>query len=331
MFLVFALLTAIAGKGQVSTQNRNTNVDLQIRVTFQNERPAGDRIRVELVNESGTPVAENFTNEDGRTSFRITAPGMYQVRASGVPLEGVATESFRIEDMDKSRTVYIRAKPKGDVQTSSSQAKTPSVTSAAELRIPADAQKAFHKGMEAWEHKDFDKAAEYFQKAITLYPAYDTAYNNLGVMYFQTNHMEKAREAFEKSVALNDKNADADRNLARILIHDGNYNRAEDLLKKSLVVEPLNPITLTLLCVSEISTGDYNGAVTTAHKTHQLPHEGYPLVHYIAGQALEQEGKPREAYSEYQTYLQESPNGAEAGQVRNALARLTSPGGPTSQ
>jgi tetratricopeptide (TPR) repeat protein len=185
--------------------------------------------------------------------------------------------------------------------------------------------------MDAWEHRDFQKAADYFEKAIAIYPAYDTAYNNLGVMYFQTNQAEKARAAFEKSVALNEKNADADRNLARILINDGTFTRAQDLLKKSLLVEPLNPVTLTLLCVAQAQSGDADGALATARKTHQLPHEGYPLVHYIAGRALEQKGNPQQAYTEYETYLSESPNGAEAQQVRSALAHLTAASTPASQ
>ncbi len=96
-------------------------------------------------------------------------------------------------------------------------------------------------------------------------------------------------------------------------------------------MEPLNPITLTLLCVAEIQSGDVDGALVTARKTHQLPHEGYPLVHYVAGQALEREGKPQEAYAEYETYLSESPNGAEAPQVRTALARLTAGSRPAPQ
>ena len=35
------------------------------------------------------------------------------------------------------------------------------------------------------------------------------------------------------------------------------------------------------------------------------------MVHYVAGQALEHKGQPQQA-SEYETYLSESPNGAEA-------------------
>jgi Tfp pilus assembly protein PilF len=142
---------------------------------------------------------------------------------------------------------------------------------------------------------------------------------------------DKARAAFERSVALNDKNADGDRNLARMLIHDRNYTRAQDLLKKSLMVEPLNTVTLTLMCVTEIQTGDDNGALATARRVHQLPHEGYALVHEIAGQAYEHEGQPQNARIEYETYLRESPNGPEAPQVRNALARLTAASRPSPQ
>lgn len=306
-----------------------TSVEILVRVTLPDDRSAGEQIRVELVNDMGVPVGEMFTNSEGRTQFHVGSAGTYEIRASGTPLQGTAVETVRIEDMDKSRTVYVRAKPKSDVNTTKSSA--PPVTSTGELRIPPDARKAFHKGMEAWERSDFPKAAQYFEKATSLYPEYDTAFNNLGVMYYQMGQTEKARAAFERSVALNDKNPDSDRNLARILIHDNNFSRAEDLLKKSLMVEPLNPVTLTLMCVAQIQTGDDDGALATARRVHQLPHEGYSLVHDIAGQAYEHKGQPQNAYIEYGTYLRESPNGPEAGQVRNALARLTATNSPSPQ
>ncbi len=303
--------------------SRNASVEILVRVTLPDDRSAGDQIRVELVSDMGVPVGDMFTDSEGRVAFRVTSGGTYEVRVSGSPIEGRTTESVRIEDMDKSRTVYVRVKPHSDATATSTKSNAPPVTSAAELRIPADARKAFHKGMEAWQRNDYPKAAEHFEKAVALYPQYDTALNNLGVMYYHMGQSEKARAAFEHSVALNDKNADADRNLARILIHEGNYPRAEELLKKSLMVEPLNPVSLTLICVAEIQTGDDDAALATARKVHQLPHEGYSLVHDIAGQAYEHKGQPQNAYIEYETYLKEDPNGAEAGQVKNALARLT--------
>ena len=325
------LLAPALCQAQGGMPGHATNVVIQVRVTFQNDRTAGDQIRVQLISDTGVPVGDTFTDSEGRANFRVGSAGTYEVRASGSPLQGTAVERVRIEDMDKSRTVYVHATPRGDVAPSTAKTNAPPVTSAAELRIPAEAKKAFHKGMEAWEHNDFPKAAEQFERAVALYPQYNTAYNNLGVMYFQMGQREKARAAFEHSVALNDKNADADRNLARILIHDGNFSQAEDLLKKSLMVEPLNTVTLTLLCAAQVQTGNYDGALVTSRKVHQLPHEGYSLVHYIAGQAYEHKGQPQDAAIEYETYLRESPGGPEAGQVRSSLARLTAASRPNPQ
>jgi len=326
--LLWLAPTWCAAQGMAS---HPTSVEILVRVTFANDRSAGEQIRVDLISETGVPVGQMFTDSEGRTSFHVMGAGTYEVRASGIPIEGTTAERVRVEDMDKSRTVYVRVKPRIPGTSTATKTNAPPVTSAAELRIPGDAKKAFHKGMEAWEHNDFQKAAEQFEKAVALYPQYDTAYNNLGVMYFQMGQPEKARSAFERSVALNDKNADGDRNLARILIHDGDYSRAEELLKKSLMVEPLNPVTLTLMCVAQEQTGDDDGALVTARKVHQLPHEGYSLVHDVAGQAYEHKGQLQDAAIEYETYLRESPNGPEAGQVRSSLARLTAASRPNPQ
>jgi len=308
-----------------------TSVEIIVRVTFANDRNAGDQIRIDLINDTGVPVGEGFTDSEGRAAFHVEGAGSYEIRASGLPIQGTAIERIRVEDMDKSRTVYVRATPKTETTATTTKTNAPPVTTAAELKIPMDARKAFHKGMEAWEHNDYPKAAEQFEKAVTIYPEYDTAYNNLGVMYYQMGQTDKARAAFERSVRLNDKNADGDRNLARLLIRDENYPRAQDLLKKSLMVEPLNTVSLTLMCVTQIQTNDDNGALATARKVHQLPHEGYALVHEVAGQAYEHLGQPQNAAIEYETYLRESPNGPEAPQVRNALTRLTAASRQSSQ
>lgn len=304
---------------------------ISVHVVFENDHPAGDRIRVRLVTGDGVTIGDTFTPSDSRVSFQVSNPGTYRAEVSGTPVEGTTTETFRVDNMDRQKVVFVRVKPAAGPASAATKSDVPPVTSAADLRVPAEAKKVFHKGMQAWEQNDYPKAAECFEKAVALFPEYDTAYNNLGVMYFRLNQPEKARAAFEKSVALNDHNADADRNLARILLHEGNYVRAEDLLKKSLGVEPLNPVTLTLLCVAQAQSGQPDAALATARKTHQLPHEGYSLVHFVAGQALEQKGQPQDAYAEYQTYLQESPSGAEAQQVRSAMARLTAANQPQPQ
>lgn len=309
------------------TQSPPTQCELSVRVLFQNEQEASDQIRVDLLNDTDIMVQQTFTDSNGRVTFVITAPGYYTVRASGRDVEEARSERILVDPLDKSKVTFVRVKAKFNNATSVPNVTTkpgnPNVASAAELKIPADANKAFQKGMESSQHQDFAKAAEYFEKATALYPEYDAAFNNLGVVYARLQQPAKAMEAFERSVQINDRNADADRNLARMLMATGQFVRAEGLLKKSLMVEPLNTVSLALVCITQVETGDFDGAIVSALKTHELPHEGYAIVHYAAGQALERKNDPKDAVQQYQTYLKENPYGPEAPQVRAALTRLT--------
>jgi tetratricopeptide (TPR) repeat protein len=327
--LLLGLLTSavLAQRGS----SRHANVEIQVRVSFENDRPAGALLHLDLLNDIGISIQQSFTDSEGRASFHVNGFGSYRVKASGVGIEDAFSDVVDIDQQNDSRIVFIHIKPKpGAIQSRADSADTP-VTSAAQLRIPPEARKDFDKGVAAWQKKDYQKAAENFEKAIAVYPNYDTAYNNLGVMYAHLNEPEKAMAAFEHSVQLNDKNADADRNLARMLMRQKQFARAEDLLKKSMTVDPRNAGGLTMLSIAEIENGQVDAAVEDAHKVHEMPHEGYALSHFVAAQCWERKQDYKQAKAEYEMYLKESPNGPEAALVKSALQRLSaSNAGPTS-
>lgn len=323
-------LCTVSAVAQRTGPTKATSAEINVRVTYDNDRPAGNQIRVDLTNETGIPIATAFTDTDGRASFRVTALGVYRAKVTGMDIEDAVSEGVVIDYPNATRMVFVRAKRKasasegsGSSVQSTGRAGSEQVTSAAQLKVPNTARKAFEKGLSEWQRQNYQKAAEEFEKAVAAYPAYDTAYNNLGVMYAHLKQPEKAMAAFERSVQLNDKNADADRNLARMVMRQKDFARAEDLLKKSLTVQPLDPGSLTMLSISEYENGKYEEALTDARKVHTLPHEGYSLSHFVAGQALERKQQYEAASTEYQVYLRESPNGPEVVQVKTALERLT--------
>jgi len=307
-----------------------TGCELQVRVSYANDRPLGEQIMVELVNDQSVPVLQAFTDSQGRVLFHLTWEGVYRARATGADIEQAVSDAVSIESSDRSKIIWLHVQQKAGSGTSTDTS-TAAVTSASELRIPADAKKSFMKGMEALYRRDYQKAAEFFEKATAAYPQYDTAYDNLGATFMQLGQPGKAREAFERAVQLNDKNADADRNYARLLITNREYTRALDLLQKSLTVDPQNPSAFTLLSIAQLQSGDVDGALQSALKVHQLPHEGYAVAHYVAGRAYEVKQQYQEATAEYETYLREDPTGPEIQQVRNALARVTATAGTTPQ
>jgi Tfp pilus assembly protein PilF len=331
--LLLPLLACSIAPAQVHSGKPST-CEIQVHVTYNNDRPVGMNIRVELLNQQSVLMDQQFTDSEGRVVFHVsnTDAGGYRVHATGTEIDEGFSDSITINPGDRMAVAYVRveqkqpAGPSATIKTSKSAS-----TSANELRVPADAKRAFMKGMDALYRHDYPKAAEAFEKAVAAYPQYDMAYDNLGVTYVMLAQPAKARAAFERGVQLNDKNASADRNYARLLLGSNENARALELLNKSLSVEPQNPSTLTLISIAQLRTGDVDNALRNALKVHQLSHEPHEAAHYIAGRAYEEKQEYQQARVEYETYLQESPDGPEAVQVHRALARLTASASPAPQ
>jgi len=313
---IFTCLVAFA-------QGTAPRIEVQVHVSYGNDRPVSQQLQIDLLNAQGTPVGQTFSDSTGQAVFYISGGGIFRARASGADIEDVVSDAVSIAPQDRLAYIWVRVRPKAGATSANASNAGAAVTTANELRIPADAKKSFMKGMEALYRHDYQQAVEQFEKAITTYPQYDSAYDNLAVTYMQLGQTGKARAAFERAVQLNDKNADADRNYARLLITNQDYARAEELLNKALVIEPQDPTSLTLISIAQLRTGDVEGALENALKVHQVPHQGLAIAHYVAGRAYEQKQQYQKATAEYETYLRESPDGPEVQQVRNALARVT--------
>lgn len=323
LLFLFYIPIAVGQAQPLDRRCLNGYVELQFRITDEHDRPVPFMVHVELLNSSSVPMQQRFVRSEGQTSFQVSSVGDYHVRVTGEDIQETNSETVTVSCGDRSKMTFVHVKPKeasGAAATGRENSGT--MTSAAQLRIPQDARKYFDKGWKAYEDKNYPMAAEFFQQAITAYPEYDAAYNNLGVAYMKMDQTEKALAAFQAAVKLNDKDADADRNLSRMLIRTGEYKQAEEWVKKSLMVEPSDAGGLTLAAIAEFQTGEYAAAVQSARKVHQGPHDGFASCHYVAGQALERMHQLPAARTEYQLYLQEMPNGPEAVEIRAGLERI---------
>jgi len=300
-------------------------LEIQVKVTAEDGRTPLPQVRVELLNLNGIPLQQAFTDAQGRVNFILDANRLereFRVRASGTGLEDTTSDHILfdpdIERQGSVRLVYLQVKRTDQPSPQSPAA----VTSVAAAQVPKKARNAFHDGLASWQKKDYQQAAADFQKATEFYPQYDDAFNYLGMVYARLDQADKARAAFESAVKLNDKNASADRNLAGILLNEHDYKRAAELAQKSVAIDPSSAFALTVLAIAELQMGNLDAAFRYAHQAHGTPHEGYALSHYIAGVALERNHDPKGAKFEYELYLRETPDGPEAAQVKQALARL---------
>jgi tetratricopeptide (TPR) repeat protein len=294
---------------------------LKIRIVYPNGRGAGMHLRVRLMSGFGsTLVAESYTTDGGMTQFTGVPVGNYHVMVTGEGIEDTDSGVFEVDQRRTTQSLLISVRP---VNESNNQFEPGSpLVAVVNLNVPASARKEFDKANEAVARQDWTKALQRLNRAISIYPEYASAYNNLGVVYSRMNDFAHEREALEKAISLNDHFVQAFVNLAKLCFRENNFRQAETLLERATRAEPTNAETLTLLAKAQLLNQHYDAAIASAHSVHALPHQGLAVAHYIAARAFEHENRPQDALAEFQTFLMEEPEGARAAHVRDEMAQI---------
>lgn len=325
-FSAFAQRTSGGTGSQPNTPNsgyatRGQGAEVQVRLAWANDREVSDSsVHVQLLSSTNIPVQDTFADRDGNVWFHAVTPGSYHMKMDGPNIEEITTDRFDIGFQDRMHTEWVHLTPKKTAEQNGVGAGP--MISASELNCPPKARNELEKGMEAFNKGDLKKAEEKLRKAIEIYPKYARAWNNLGVILMRQNDQAGARAAWMKAIEADDKFSSSYLNLARLSLRAKNNPEAEAYIGKALGADPNNCEALTLLAREELFAQQYEKAVLNAHKVHAMPHDHYPEVHLIAGEALVRENKDAEAIREYELYLKEDPDSPNAAQVKTAMAQI---------
>jgi Flp pilus assembly protein TadD len=323
VFGILALIVPVANAqvgqpGMDPSQYGNVHVD----VVYTNDRSAGLQLRVRLMSGPGsTPVTENFTNDQGRTEFTRVPVGSYHVVVTGEGIEEADSGLFEVDRRKTSQDLFITVRRSNEANSNQMGPGSHSVA-AVDLNVPDSARKEFDGASKAMAGQEWAKAIRRLKRAISIYPQYAPAYNNMGVAYGRMNDPAQEREALEKAISLNDHFVPAFVNLAKLCLRERDSVRAESLLENALRAEPTSAETMTLLAEAQLLNKHYDAAITSAHNVHAIPHQNLAVVHYIAARALEHQDRLQDALAQLQIFLTEEPSGTRANHVREEIAKL---------
>lgn len=104
--------------------------------------------------------------------------------------------------------------------------------SAMDAEVPAEARAAYEQGMKAVADAQATAAIESLKRAITLYPKYQRALNDLGVTYLKLNRLDEAADSFAQAIKANKNFSQARLNLAITRNRQGRFQEAAELLKQ---------------------------------------------------------------------------------------------------
>jgi tetratricopeptide (TPR) repeat protein len=307
---VFLLLA-----GSMAAQFDAGTILRQVRVRVVFEHGACDlSTRVRLMSRSG-PVAESVANNQCEAEFANVPVGTYHVSVSG---QTFADTDNVITPSTGSTEFEVKVKRANDPDHGIPA--SPFVA-AADLGIPARAQKEFDRSNESIAQQDFTNAIRTLNRAIAIYPAYAGAYNNLGVVYARLGDRAREREALQKAISINDHFAPAYVNLGRMEIATSDFADAESALNKAASFDPTDAMTLVLLTYSEFMDRHFDQVIATSRRAHALPGP-HAFAHQVAARAFEQKRDDVNAIAELEQFLKEEPEGPRADVARKELAAV---------
>jgi len=291
---------------------------LNVRVTYEDDRKASANLRVELLSVYGSSIMTRTTDGFGSVIFARLRPAKYKLRISGVGVVTTETGDLDLTDSGPNSTIYVSVKKAASDPIGSGS------LSVADLSVPIDAKKEFDKGTESMEKKRWTEAKDHLTRAISIYSKYALAYNNLGMTYLKLGQGAAAVESFQNALRFDEHLGQANVYLGQFYYDNKDYKQAEPCLQRAAVAEPRNPQILLALANAQMQNGEADPALANARRVHSLPdHQKFAIAHLIAAQILSDRGDDQKVAEEYRQFLQEDPSSPLAPRVKDALTKLT--------
>src|SRR5689334_6048983 len=279
LLLSAALLvsSALAANAQAPGSSRNGglpsgegNVMLQGRIYFPSGQTASGRtIKVSLESVSAFGGGNTAVpDQDGVFRFNGLVPGNYTVVVDAGPEFEKAREPVGIyQGTSKVVQVSIQLQPKID-------ASNPLFAG-----VPSNALNFYQKGSAAAHKGDAKAAVQSLSAAVTAYPNFPIALNDLGTQYMILKQWDKAGETFDALLKLKPNDAHAHLNLGIVAFNDKKYDDAESHLRKALELNSPGPSAHYYLGLTLISVKRYPEALTEFEATVANGGENLSLAH----------------------------------------------------
>ena len=99
-----------------------------------------------------------------------------------------------------------------------------------EGNVPSKARAAYKRAMEAVKNDQAEGAISNLKQAISLYPEYVRALNDLGVVYLKLDRLDEAAATFRRAIEVNNRYFHPRLNLGLVLGRQGKYREAISIL-----------------------------------------------------------------------------------------------------
>lgn len=316
------------GNGRASTGTGGNHV-IQGKIFFPSGRRADGTIQVRLTSLNSAEISA-IADSSGSFTFAGLSPGNYTILIDAGSQYEIARESVTIDsDPNLSRqgivlnsgtrryTVMVTLQSKPDPKNSTK----PGVINASLAEVPGDARAMFQKALDLIKAGETQKAIENLKNAISLYPKFPVALNELGVQYLKIGDADKAVEPLRSASRLSPDAFTPRLNLGIALLERRQLTEAETELREALKISS-TPTAHMYLGLTLVSARKFDEAQQELEMAISMGGENLAQAHRYLGGIYWKKSDYRRAIDELELYLRLTPNAPDAEQVRGTIREL---------
>lgn len=308
------------GSGGIDVSGSGGIDSINGRIYFPSGRRTDVHLKISLESSNvGTRVV--FADLNGSFSFRNLEPGRYTITIDGGKEYETATESVYINDMRSRATggpgppprayyVPIYLKPKESTDRSE-----PGVVDARMLSVPAAVRELYQKAL-AEEKSNPDQAIADLQRAVSLYPSFALALNELGIQYLRLARLDEAITSLMAAIKVAPDEFGPRLNYGIALLNQRKFKDAEGQFRIALQKNDSVPtahmyLGIVLAVQRNLREAEKELLIAISSKSSEVS-----LAHrYLGGVYMETHDYKRAA-DELEKYLKLVPNAPDAEQTR---------------
>jgi Tfp pilus assembly protein PilF len=335
LFVVFGALSAIVMLG-VTCPAQEGGIDpdpgmpgsggrnmIQGHVYYPSGRTVDKRVKVTLTSLKG---GEFFTlsDDNGVFGFRRVGGGTYIVAVdAGKEYEQVSetldvAENTRANPVGITYTMQIQLR----LRPANANAK-PGVVNASAANVPKAAADLYQQGIASLNAGDRKKALEQLNAAVTLYPTFVLALNQISAIYMGLGQLDKAEEAVAAAVKYEPENPTLRLNYGYVLLLRGRLVESEQELGRAVQLRDSYALAHLYRGRVLIRLRKFAQAEIELNRVLGLGGDPSVIAHKYLAALYKEKGELPKAIAELENYLKLVPSDTkEAEQVRAVLKEL---------
>jgi tetratricopeptide (TPR) repeat protein len=277
-----------------------------------------ERAKITLQTDRGIKSTV-FTDDRGQFEFKSLTPAIYEIVIDADPVR-FETAHAKVEVFPSAPSlVNITLKDKKPAD-----AKGGGVVTVGELdpAVPVAARKEFQKAGESAQAGKVDDAIGHLRKAISIYPRYLMALNDLGTYLLSQGKLEEAAAQFTTAIDVDPKAFNPRLNLGIVLVQQKQFAKAAEWLKSAIAINGESPAARLYNGYALEGLNDQVSATSELESAHTLGGANFAVALFHLGQIYARNGDRMKARQMFEQYLKESPNGPDANESRRMVRIL---------